>query len=184
MCDISFCSCVHPIHASASSPWGQLASWPPSKGIGCDNWIQRLLQLMKKYSCILVTCSSCHDCLKGLAISFATSHSDVQWAVFSELSEPFMKIPLLWFTRSKDLGNEILRELWQKEGWLGSKWKGLLPCNSSCCTGSEELAKKGLELFWHLHYQGGAWMLHQGNTARAPRVESSNRAECVRLPWP
>lgn len=28
----------------------------------------------------------------------------------------------------------MLRELWQKEGWMGRKWKGLLPCSSSCCT--------------------------------------------------
>lgn len=117
---------------------------------------------------------------ESLVINFVTSHSDVQQAVFSELSEPFTKIPLLWFTRSNDLGNEMLKELLQKEGWMGSKWKGLLPCISHCT----ELAEKGLELFWHLHYQGGAWMLHLGNMGRAPRVESSNGAECVRLPWP
>lgn len=54
----------------------------------------------------------------------------------SELSQPFTKISLLHFTRSKGSGNETLRELWQKERWMTRKWKGLVACSSSLCTDS------------------------------------------------
>lgn len=48
-----------------------------------------------------------------------------------ELSRPFTKISLLCFTRSKGLGNETLKELWQRERWMSRKWKGLVACSST-----------------------------------------------------
>lgn len=48
-----------------------------------------------------------------------------------ELSQPFTKISLLCFTTSKGLGNEMLKELWQRELWMSRKWKGLVACSST-----------------------------------------------------
>lgn len=160
----------------SSSPSGQLTSWSPSKGIGCDSWIWRLLQLMKIYPCILVTCSSCPDSLKSIVISFAASHGDVQWVVFSELSQPFTKISLLWFTRSKHLGNEALRELWQKKRWIGGNEKGFFPAAVPAALTQEEQTKKGLKSFWRLHYQGEARIL-QGRTS--PRKLGQRPQGCM-----
>lgn len=86
------------------------------------------------------------DSLKCLVLSFANSHGDMQWVVLSELSQPFTKISLRWFTRSKDSGNETLRELWQKEKWMGRKWKGFLPCSGSRCTDSGGASWEGTQI--------------------------------------
>lgn len=62
-----------------------------------------------------------------------------QWWIVTdvwELSQPFTKISLLCFTRSKGLGNKTLKELWQRERWMSRKWKGLVACSSSHCTDS------------------------------------------------
>ena len=116
-----FCSCTHPIHAPLQLPFWSAGLMAPFRGNWVHSWIRRLLQLIKKYPWVFVTRSLCPCSLKGLVVSFATSYSDVQWVVFTELNQPFTKISYLWFTRSKDSGNEMLRALWEKKQWMGRK---------------------------------------------------------------
>lgn len=132
-----------------------------------------------------MTCSSCPDSMKGLVISFF--YLTWRWPVTDvwELSQPFTKISLLCFTRSKGLGNETLKELWQREQWMSRKWKGLVACSSSHCTDSGELSEKGLSLFWCFHYQGEEWILHCCTSPRkhsqSPWLGLSMGAEYVTL---
>lgn len=108
-----------------------------------------------------------------------------QWWIVTdvwELSQPFTKISLLCFTRSKGLGNRTLKELDRGRGeWVGNE-KGLLPAAVPTALTQEELSEKGLSLFWPLHYQGEEWILCCSTSPRkhsqCPWVGLSMGAEC------
>lgn len=105
----------------------------------------------------------------------------------SELSQPFTKISLLHFTRSKGSGNETLRELWQKERWMTRKWKGLVACSSSLCTDSGGAVWEGTLIVLASSLPGRGMnspMQHlTQETARARGTGCQTGAEYVTLPF-
>lgn len=99
-----------------------------------------------------------------------------------ELSQPFTKISLLCFTRSKGLGNGTLKELWQREQWMSRKWKGLVACSSTDSVGA---VWGGTLIVLASPLPGEEWIPHCSTSPRkhsqSPPVGLSMGAEYVTL---